>query len=107
MAARCIIGRGCLTPPGGREAAAGPHPVGTFKASDGWINLTILRDPEFPVLCDALDLPDAKADPRFATNDLRFANRVALNAALEPAFAGRTTGSCRRACGPRVSCTSG
>jgi crotonobetainyl-CoA:carnitine CoA-transferase CaiB-like acyl-CoA transferase len=69
----------------------GLTPSGTFKASDGWINVTILRDAEFPLLCDALELPAAKADPRFATNDSRFANVAALNRALEPAFAHRTT----------------
>jgi crotonobetainyl-CoA:carnitine CoA-transferase CaiB-like acyl-CoA transferase len=68
----------------------GLTPSGTFKARDGWINLTILRDAEFRVLCDALELPGVKADPRFATNDSRFANVAALNAALEPVFAGRT-----------------
>lgn len=69
----------------------GLTPSGTFKASDGWINLTILRDAEFPALCAALEVPAAGTDPRFATNDLRFANLVALNAVLEPAFARRTT----------------
>jgi crotonobetainyl-CoA:carnitine CoA-transferase CaiB-like acyl-CoA transferase len=69
----------------------GLTPSGTFKASDGWINVTILRDAEFPALCHALELPAAGKDPRFATNNLRFANVAALNAALEPAFARRTT----------------
>jgi crotonobetainyl-CoA:carnitine CoA-transferase CaiB-like acyl-CoA transferase len=68
----------------------GLTPSGTFRASDGWINVTILRNADFPALCDALELPAVKADARFATNDLRFANLAALGAALEPAFAGRT-----------------
>jgi len=69
----------------------GLTPSGTFKASDGWINITILRDAEFPALCDALELPHVKTDPRFATNASRFANVAAMNAVLEPAFARRTT----------------
>jgi crotonobetainyl-CoA:carnitine CoA-transferase CaiB-like acyl-CoA transferase len=69
----------------------GLTPSGTFKASDGWINVTILRDAEFPTLCDALELPHVKGDARFATNASRFAHVAAMNAALEPAFAGRTT----------------
>jgi crotonobetainyl-CoA:carnitine CoA-transferase CaiB-like acyl-CoA transferase len=68
----------------------GLTPSGTFKTSDGWINVTILRDADFPALCAALDVPDAGRDPRFATNNLRFANVTALNAVLEPAFARRT-----------------
>ncbi|MEX2220789.1 MAG: CoA transferase [Candidatus Rokuibacteriota bacterium] len=75
----------------GGKPQPGLTPSGTFKASDGWINLTILRDAEFPALCAALEVPAAGTDPRFATNDLRFANLVALNAVLEPAFARRTT----------------
>ena len=69
----------------------GLTPSGTFRASDGWINITILRDAEFPVLCEALEVSGAGTDPRFATNDLRFANVAALTALLEPAFARRTT----------------
>jgi crotonobetainyl-CoA:carnitine CoA-transferase CaiB-like acyl-CoA transferase len=68
----------------------GLTPSGTFKTTDGWINVTILRDVDFPALCAALEVPDAGRDPRFATNNLRFANVTALNAVLEPAFARRT-----------------
>jgi crotonobetainyl-CoA:carnitine CoA-transferase CaiB-like acyl-CoA transferase len=74
----------------GGKPQPGLTPSGTFRAGDGWINLTILRDADFPVLCDALEIPAAKGDPRFATNDLRFANVTALNVLLEPAFARRT-----------------
>jgi crotonobetainyl-CoA:carnitine CoA-transferase CaiB-like acyl-CoA transferase len=68
----------------------GLTPSGTFKARDGWINVTILRDAEFRALCDALELPAVKADPRFATNDSRFAHVTALSDALEPVFASRS-----------------
>jgi crotonobetainyl-CoA:carnitine CoA-transferase CaiB-like acyl-CoA transferase len=68
----------------------GLTPSGTFKTTDGWINVTILRDADFPALCAALEVPDAGQDSRFATNNLRFANVTALNAVLEPAFARRT-----------------
>jgi crotonobetainyl-CoA:carnitine CoA-transferase CaiB-like acyl-CoA transferase len=69
----------------------GLTPSGTFKARDGWINVTILRDAEFRALCDALELPAVKSDPRFATNDSRFAHLAEMNAVLEPEFARRTT----------------
>ncbi len=74
----------------GGKPQPGLTPSGTFRASDGWINLTILRDADFPLLCDALEISEAKGDPRFTTNDLRFANVAALNALLDPAFARRT-----------------
>ncbi len=66
-------------------------PAGTFRASDGWINLSILRDVEFRTLCDVLDLPGLKDDPRFITNDSRFAHVAALTEALGLAFARRGT----------------
>ena len=69
----------------------GLTPSGTFKASDGWINVTILRDAEFLALCDALEMPTVRSDPRFATNDSRFAHLAEMNAVLEPEFARRTT----------------
>lgn len=69
----------------------GLTPSGTFKASDGWINVTILRDAEFRALCDALELPAVKSDPRFATNDSRFVHLAEMNAVLDPEFARRTT----------------
>jgi crotonobetainyl-CoA:carnitine CoA-transferase CaiB-like acyl-CoA transferase len=78
----------------GGKPQPGLTPSGTFKASDGWINVTILRDADFPALCAALEVPAAGRDPRFATNNLRFANLAALNAVLEPAFARRTTADC-------------
>ncbi|MGH7421727.1 MAG: CaiB/BaiF CoA transferase family protein, partial [Candidatus Rokuibacteriota bacterium] len=37
----------------GGKPQPGLTPSGTFKASDGWINLTILRDADFPALCEA------------------------------------------------------
>jgi crotonobetainyl-CoA:carnitine CoA-transferase CaiB-like acyl-CoA transferase len=74
----------------GGKPQPGLTPSGTFRASDGWINLTILRDADFPLLCDALEISEAKGDSRFTTNDLRFANVAALNALLDPAFARRT-----------------
>ena len=40
----------------------GLKPSGIYRTSDGWINVSILRDAEFRALCDVLELPDAKAD---------------------------------------------
>ena len=53
----------------------GLTPSGTFKTADGWINVTILRDADFPALCAALEVPDAGQDPRFATNNLALRQR--------------------------------
>lgn len=40
---------------------------------------------------DALGLPELRADPRFATNDLRVKNRAAINAAIEARLNTETT----------------
>ena len=42
---------------------------------------------QFRKLCDAIGKPELAIDPRFATNGLRLANRPALRAELEGAFA--------------------
>lgn len=69
----------------------GLTPSGTFAAQDGWINVSILRDGEFRVLCEALEMPEVGDDPRFATNDSRFQHVAELTARLTAAFARGTT----------------
>ena len=69
----------------------GLTPAGTWAASDGWMYASILHDSDFARLCEALDLPHVKDDPRFATSDLRFQHAAALTPLLQAAFAARTT----------------
>jgi crotonobetainyl-CoA:carnitine CoA-transferase CaiB-like acyl-CoA transferase len=69
----------------------GLAPSGVYKAADGWITVTILREADFPKLCDLLEEPALKNDGRFATNELRTGNLPALNVALHAAFSKRTT----------------
>ena len=57
-------------------------PYGTFKASDGPINIAPATETMWRSLCDVLGLPQLSRDERFATNPLRVANRPALDAAL-------------------------
>lgn len=68
----------------------GLTPSGTFAARDGFVNVSILRDADFGALCDALEIPQAKSDPRFSSNALRFHNVDALTPLLVEAFARRT-----------------
>jgi crotonobetainyl-CoA:carnitine CoA-transferase CaiB-like acyl-CoA transferase len=67
-------------------ARPGLTPSGTFPAQDGWLNVTVLRNEDFGVLCDVLERPDLVADPRFADNDARFRHVGALTEALDAAF---------------------
>jgi crotonobetainyl-CoA:carnitine CoA-transferase CaiB-like acyl-CoA transferase len=74
-----------------------PRPMGTsvphicpsqaFQARDGrWVNVSVVRPRQWPLLCDALGLSELASDPRFSSNAVRVANRAALLPALELAF---------------------
>ncbi len=58
---------------------AGTAPSGTFKTSDGWIQIVIIRDRDFRSLCDALDLSEIGSDPRYATSKDRYGHATFLN----------------------------
>lgn len=62
-------------------------PSGTYQGSDGaWVMVAMLREPEFPQMCEVLELPDLPADPRFASFADRGRNRDALLPILREAF---------------------
>ena len=42
-------------------------PAGNYQTADGWIAVTLVRDAEFAVICDAIGLPEIGADPRLKT----------------------------------------
>ncbi len=75
----------------GGSIRPGLAPSGVFRAADGWITVTILREADFGKLCDTLEQPALKQDPRFATNELRAKHLPALSEALHAAFAKRST----------------
>jgi crotonobetainyl-CoA:carnitine CoA-transferase CaiB-like acyl-CoA transferase len=58
-------------------------PYGMFRTRDGEVALAPSQEQSYQRLVDALHLPELRGDPRFATNDLRVANRAAMNAAIE------------------------
>ncbi len=66
-------------------------PYGMFRTADGEVALAPSQEQSYQRLLDALDLSELRADPRFQTNDLRVANRAAINAAIEARLAGGTT----------------
>ncbi|WP_099864110.1 CaiB/BaiF CoA transferase family protein [Pararhizobium haloflavum] len=63
-------------------------PYGVFECSDGAAFLiSIQNEPEWNKLCtDVLERPELPADPRFATNNNRVANRQATDAAVQAAL---------------------
>ena len=63
-------------------------PYGVFDVDDGQILIATFSDREFVRLADALGHPEWNADPRFATNGARVANRDALRTAMDAVLKG-------------------
>jgi crotonobetainyl-CoA:carnitine CoA-transferase CaiB-like acyl-CoA transferase len=61
-------------------------PYQAFQTADDWLILAVGNDGQFQRLCQAAARPDLAADPRFATNALRVANRSTLVPMLETLF---------------------
>lgn len=66
-------------------------PYGMFRTQDGEVALAPSQEQSYQRLVDALAMPELRQDPRFATNDLRVANRAAMNAAVEARLMTDTT----------------
>ena len=64
-------------------------PYEAFRARDRWFALAAANQRQWAILCDTINRPDLKDDPRFATNGDRVTNRPALVEALNEAFAAR------------------
>jgi CoA:oxalate CoA-transferase len=66
-------------------------PSGTFRTSDGYINIAANEQRQWENLCDVLGLPELKTDDRFAKRDTRKANRKALTPLVEAKLAEKPT----------------
>jgi crotonobetainyl-CoA:carnitine CoA-transferase CaiB-like acyl-CoA transferase len=66
-------------------------PYGMFRTRDSEVALAPSQEQSYQRLIDALRLAELRADPRFATNDLRVKNRAAVNAAIEARLVSETT----------------
>ena len=65
-------------------------PYQPFRTRDGFVNVAVGSEGLWHKFCEAVGLA-ISADPRFATNADRVANRAALLDLLAPLFAGHTT----------------
>jgi formyl-CoA transferase/CoA:oxalate CoA-transferase len=76
----------------GRHGTAFPliAPYQVFHTTDGDLMIAAGNDGLFARLCDALDLPELAADPRFATNPDRVARRDELAALIQTRVSGAT-----------------
>ena len=75
-----------------RSAHFSVAPVQTFPTKDGWIFVMCMTDKFWEALVNALGRDDILADPRFATQATRQANREALTDALDAEFRKQPTG---------------
>jgi crotonobetainyl-CoA:carnitine CoA-transferase CaiB-like acyl-CoA transferase len=66
-------------------------PSGVFRTRDGYVNIAANKQEQWESVCDALGLPELKADARFAERDTRKTNRKELTPLLEAKLAGKTT----------------
>ena len=66
-------------------------PYGMFRTRDGEVALAPSQEQSYQRLVDALGAAQWREDPRFLTNNLRVANRAAMNEAVEARLAGNTT----------------
>jgi CoA:oxalate CoA-transferase len=81
VAANLLIGRQEPVVMGNDNFTAAPS--GTFKTLDGHINIAANKQEQWEAVCDVLELPELKTDPRFQERDTRKKNRKALTPLLE------------------------
>ncbi len=74
---------------GSQHASLAPYRL--FEAEDGWLALAIGSDRSWDRLCVAIDRPDLREDPRFATNAARLEHRSTLAELLEGVIESTTT----------------
>src|SRR6202790_2953296 len=61
-------------------------PSGTFRTADRLLNIAANEDSQYHSLCDLIERPDLKTDPRFADRQTRKHNRHAINAEIGSAL---------------------
>ena len=62
-------------------------PRNTYQTRDDkWVSISGSAQSTFERMCDALEVPELKSDPRFLDNRLRIQNAVALDDALQAAI---------------------
>ena len=66
-------------------------PSQNFETRDGWIVIMCAKEEFYQKLCDLLERPEWKSDPRFKTFADRLANRTEVSAMVQEEFLKRTT----------------
>ena len=66
-------------------------PSGTFRTQDGHINIAANKQEQWEAVCEVLEVPELKTDPRFQERDTRKKNRRELTPLLEARLAQKPT----------------
>ena len=67
-------------------------PSGTFRTQDGHINIAANKQEQWEAVCEVLEVPELKTDPRFQERDTRKKNRRELTPILEIRLTQKPTG---------------
>jgi len=67
-------------------------PVGTMQTTDGFINITAMREAHFHSMCDVMGTQEWKEDPRFSSREARLKNEQVLMPMIRDIFTTRSTG---------------
>jgi formyl-CoA transferase len=89
QASRWLMG-GDIPPQAGNNHPTG-IPTGVFETKDGHINIAAAGDEIYERFCRAIERPDLRTDPRFATAKARYVNRELLMEVLMPVTRQRTS----------------
>ena len=76
-----------------RTGTASPvtAPNQTFATADGFLNLAVVSERHFQLVCSVLEAEELVADPNFRTNELRVEHRSELAARLGPLLKAKPT----------------
>ena len=66
-------------------------PVATMRTSDGYLNVTAMREQHFVALCEVIGRPELAADPAYRGREMRIENEASLLAILRTEFAKQPT----------------
>lgn len=75
----------------GGEAQVLYVPVGTMETSDGYINVTAMREHHYHGLCQAIERPELADDDRYNTREKRIEREDELMAIIRAEFVRKTT----------------
>ncbi len=56
-----------------------PHNAYRCKGADAWISIAVITDREWESLCEAMNTPELKTDPRFKNAETRVKNQTVLD----------------------------